>query len=109
MGESAVKNTLFAFVLSVLVSSACGMPATPKPVPTSTLAPTETPIPPTATLEPSPTSEPLLFRDDFEDSLREGWQWVEENPNYWNLTNNPGWLEIMARAGHVGNGDIDNL
>ena len=117
MGESAVKNTSFAFVLSVLVLSACGTLATPQPVPTSTLAPTdtpiplptETPVPPTATLEPSPTSDPLLFRDDFEGSLGEGWQWVEENPNYWSLTNNLGWLEIMARAGHVGNGDIDNL
>lgn len=108
-----MKKFLFVFVLMVLVLSVCGTPATPAPIPTNTPAPlpTETPVPPTATLEPSPTStpDPLLFRDDFDGVLDSGWQWIRENNKYWSLTNNSGWLEIMARSGNVGAGNINNL
>lgn len=106
-----MKKILFVIVLTVFVLSACGAPATPVLVPTNTPVPlpTETPVPPTPTLEPSPTPDPLLFRDDFEGSLGDDWQWIRENKKYWSLTNNAGWLEIMARSGHVGSGDIDNL
>ena len=104
--------------ITISVVSGCSAPENPLPVPTRTpfSVPTETPLPPptvtlepTTTLEPSPTPDPLIFRDDFDGSLNDGWQWVHENQNYWSLTNNSGWLEIMARSGHVGSGDIDNL
>lgn len=108
-----MKKCQIFIALIALVLLACGTLATPAPVPAPTSTPlpppTETPVPPTVTLEPSPTSDPLLFRDDFEGSLGEGWEWTRENKNAWSLTNNAGWLEIMARAGHVGSGDIDNL
>lgn len=98
-------------MLMILGLCACGVPATAQPVPTDTPVPlpTDTSAPPTASLEPSPTPDPLLFRDDFEGSLGEGWQWTHENKKYWSLTNNPGWLEIMARPGDVHNGSVNNL
>jgi len=88
---------------AILLLAACG--PSPEAIATMT-ASAWTPTPqPTATSTPNP----LLFRDDFEGSLGEGWQWVRENNKYWNLTNNPGWLEIIARGGSVGGGNIGNL
>ncbi len=120
-----MKKILFALFLALFVLSACSILTTPEPTPlptpTNTLvpsptrtivpSPTETPIPPTSTPEPSPTStpDPLLFRDDFEGVLDSSWNWVREDNKYWNLTNNPGWLEIMAGYGGVGSGNIKNL
>ena len=105
-----MKKIMLVFVLMALVL-ACGAVATPVPAPTNTPIPppTETTIPPTATLEPSPTPDPLLFRDNFEGSLGEGWQWVNENKKNWSLTNNAGWLEIMVRSGYVGAGSMENI
>jgi beta-xylosidase len=73
--------------------------------------PTQTSVPPTATvtLEPSPTPNPLLFRDNFDGAIDSGWQWIRENKKTWNLTNNPGWLEITVGNGNVANGNLDNL
>ena len=107
----------FVFIIVIFALAACASPATPTPEPTSPPLPTNTsipeptstPLPPTATLEPSPTPDPLLFRDDFEGSLGEGWTWTRENKKTWSLTNNPGWLEIIARPGHVGDGNLDNI
>lgn len=107
----------FVLVVVIFALAACGSPATPTPEPTSPPLPTNTsipeptstPIPPTATLEPSPTPDPLLFRDDFEGSLGEGWAWTRENKKSWSLTKNPGWLEIIARPGYVGGGNLDNV
>ncbi len=81
----------------------------PPPADTAVPLPTDTQVPPTATLEPSPTPDPIIFRDDFEGALGEGWQWIRENGKYWNLTKNPGSLEIMARAGSAREGNISNL
>ena len=106
----------FSLVALIWIMAACGSPATPisepiSPQPTNTAipVPTVTSIPPTATLEPSPIPNPLLFRDDFEGSLGEGWNWTRENKKTWSLTNNPGWLEIIASPGYVGGGNLDNI
>jgi len=101
-----VNRRLFCAITAALVLGACGTPATPNPTPSPIPAPTETPIPPTATLEPSPTPDPLLFRDDFEGALGDGWHWLREKPQYWSLTSNPGWLEIKARSGGVGGAPV---
>lgn len=106
-----LRKQLSVIMLLALVLAACST-ATPEPIPateTPVPPPTETPLPPTATLEPSPTPDPLLFRDDFESALGEGWSWTSENAQYWSLTNNPGWLEITALPGHIGNGTIKNM
>ena len=107
----------FVFVTVIFALAACGSPATPIPEPTSPPLPTNTAIPeptstplsPTATVEPSPTPDPLLFRDDFEGSLGEGWTWTRENKQSWSLTNMPGWLEIIAGPGYVGDGTLNNI
>ena len=106
-----MRSIKFVVILMAMAIVGCVTLATPVPTPISTPIhlPTETPIPPAATFDPTPTPDPLLFRDGFEGSLEEGWQWVRENNKYWSLTNNAGWLEIMARAGSVGGGNIDNL
>jgi regulation of enolase protein 1 (concanavalin A-like superfamily) len=39
---------------------------------------------------------PAPWRDEFEGLLADGWYWVNENPNEWNLTENPGSLRIYA-------------
>lgn len=108
-----MKKQFFVIGLMIFILSACSILSTPTSFPTNTPVPTstETPIPPTATStpEPSPTPDPILFRDDFEGSLKDGWQWIRENQKYWSLTNNPGWLEIMARSGSVSDGNVNNL
>ncbi len=114
-----MKKSVLLFMLLLAVSlSACSVPPTPAPEPAASPAPTNTPvppatetptpIPPTSTPEPSPTPDPLLFRDEFDGSLGEGWQWLREKPQAWSLTNNPGWLEIIARPGYVSEGNLDN-
>ena len=116
-----MKKISLLLVLAALMLAACGAPAAPAPEPTlapttpptatntQVPPPTPTPLPPTETPEPSPTPDPLLFRDDFEEVLGEGWQWVREKPEKWSLTNNPGWLEISISNGYVGDGSMDNL
>lgn len=105
-----MKRNLITVLAILLAVSACGAPVPPPPPATETASPpTETAIPPTATLEPSPTPDPLLFRDEFDGALGDGWHWVREKPSDWSLTKAPGWIEIMARAGGVGDGSISNL
>ena len=79
-------------------------------MPTETpIPPTVTPVPPTETPTPSPTPDPLIFKDDFEGTLGEGWEWVRENNEFWSLSNNAGWLEITARRGYVRDGTMENM
>lgn len=104
-------KSVLVFVLLTLSLLSCSTP-TPVAVPltdTPVPPPTNTPLPPTATLEPSPTPDPLIFRDDFEGALDESWSWTKENKQYWSLTNNPGWLEITALPGNIGDGSITNM
>lgn len=104
-------------LIMFIILTACSSPAPSMPDPTSPPPPTNTPIPlptatnlpPTATIEPSPTPDPLIFKDEFEGELGEGWSWTKENKKTWSLTNEPGWLEIVARPGYVGDGTLENL
>ena len=92
-----------------VILSACASPTPAASTDTPLPPPTDTASPPTATLEPSPTPDPLLFRDDFESALGEGWSWTNEDNKYWNLTTNPGWLEMSAQPGYIGDGTVKNL
>jgi hypothetical protein len=53
--------------------------------------------------------EDLIFWDDFEGSLDNGWKWTHENQETWNLNKQPSWLEIMTGPGYVGDNSIENL
>ncbi len=92
---------------AILLLAACG--PSPEAIATMTASAWTTTPQPTFTPTITPTPNPLLFRDDFEVSLGEGWQWVRENNKYWSLTNNPGWLEIIVRGGTAVGGNIGNL
>ena len=74
------------------------------PLPTNTLEPSNTPtnttVPPTFTSTPGPI---LVFRDDFEGSLGEGWSWIREDNRRWSITSMSGFLEITAQFGSFGN------
>ncbi len=102
------RKTFLQFILLAVVLSSCNTPvATPTEPPLP--PPTDTPIPPTSTPEPSPTPDPLLFRDGFEGKIDEGWSWTNEDDKYYSLTNNPGWLEMYAQPGYIGDGTVKNL
>ncbi|HLO17379.1 MAG TPA: hypothetical protein VK206_21275 [Anaerolineales bacterium] len=101
------KSLLVVFVMFSWILSACqsAAPAAPTatPAPTATSLPqTNTPVPtntsmptemPKATTTPLP--EGILFRDDFQGELQPGWEWENENPDKWTLTDD-GWLQIVG-------------
>ena len=117
-----MKNIVLPLAIIALILSACGPSATPTPTssptevpsvtpsPTTTLTPTFT-LTPTVTLTPTitPTPYPVLFRDDFEGTIDRYWIWVREDKQMWNLTSNPGWLEILTSPGWIGSEDVKNL
>jgi hypothetical protein len=119
------NGLLYVLVSTLLVLTACGVPAIvePAPLPSPTTAPEPTPVPPTAppeqtvepspeptpTLEPTATPENQIFRDDFTGSLQPGWEWENENPDRWEITND-GWLQIIGEHDSLlGEGKQNNL
>jgi beta-xylosidase len=104
---------ILLLAMTSLVAIGCQPAATPLP-PTAeptAVPPTQTPIPPTPipTIAASPTPLPVLFHDDFDGSLGAGWHWMHERERDWSLTVNPGWLQIIARAGRLQDGTMRNL
>ncbi len=74
---------------------------------TPTLPPTNTPVP---TNTPIPTTvPPFPFRDDFDGTLGEGWNWIGEDPTHWNLTEAPGFVRIIAQPSNIGDGEPKNF
>ncbi len=72
---------------------------------TQTITPTAT-----ATASPQPAAEiPVVFRDDFNSTLRPGWTWVNENNDNWSLQAVPGSLQIKVDSGFVIFGNVPNL
>lgn len=99
--------------------TACGTvtqppPAQPLPTPTTSAPAAQEPTE-TATAVPAvqPTAEPATvpgsFRDDFEGSLGEGWQWRNEDAANRSLTEAPGSLQINVLGGQVSDDTITNL
>ena len=78
---------------------------TSSPMATNTPEPTETPMP-TETTKPTytPLPEGVIFRDDFEGELQSGWEWENENPNRWSITDD-GWLQIIGESNSLLGGD----
>ena len=78
---------------------------TPSPVPSTpvSIIPelTDTPVPdvPTTT---SIAVTSIIFRDDFDNALSEGWNIVREDSSHWSLTDKPGSWRITLQAGAIG-------
>jgi len=112
------KYLLILAAIVLLVAVSCQPAAAPTPteapiVPTNTVPPTpiptatQTPIPPTVpptappipteTIKPSitPLPEGIFFRDEFEGGLQPAWEWQDENPAKWTITED-GWLQIVG-------------
>jgi len=51
----------------------------------------------------------VLFRDDFDNSLNAGWEWLREDASNWSLAAIPGSLQINVRSGDVNKETITNL
>lgn len=79
-------------------------PAEPEPTEEPAEKPTEASVPvPTAT----PTFQ--IFRDDFTDGIQSGWEWENENPDNWMITED-GWLQIIGEPDSLlGNERQNNL
>lgn len=124
-----MNKHLIPLVLVIAILTGCGGPppqelasstateiplttATPLPQPptNTSLPPTETLLPPTEIpLPPTATISPYLFRDDFEGTLGEGWQWLGENPAKWSLTQAPGSIRIILQSSGIGGGEPKNF
>lgn len=113
-----MKRKYIALVLAPLIA-ACGTvtespPTATQPALTQTISipPTETPEAAEAATEVPATeaiADPASFRDDFEGSLGEGWQWRNEDAGDWSLTEVPGSLQINVLGGQVSDDSIMNL
>jgi hypothetical protein len=109
-----LKKLLPVLILITLLLTGCATASEPTIVPTQEppAEPTNTEVPPTdpPTAEPTaqPTEEPtdlpptetplpegVIFRDDFNGTLQDGWTWNNEDPSRWSFVEN-GWLEIVA-------------
>jgi len=51
------------------------------------------------------SEEPHSYLHDFEDGLPAGWQWMNEDPTHWTLTEVPGALRIVSQEGSI-SGDL---
>jgi serine/threonine protein kinase len=76
---------------------------TVNPTTSSTIIPTGTPELVISPTDPWPTFTPRNptvsednFTDNFENQLGEGWTWLAEDPARWSLSEEPGWLQIIA-------------
>lgn len=95
-----MSKSLPFMIIIVLALVACGSPGEPTeisqpteavtepPPATETQAPIETPL-------PSSTPDPVLFLDTFDGGLADGWEWLNEDPDRWSITE-AGWLAFLA-------------
>ena len=97
------KRSLFICLIFALLLAACGPAVTPTPSSPASqteevaagVTATEAAQQPTATPPPSPTPDPVIFLDEFDGALGEGWGWQNEDPERWQLTPE-GWLALTA-------------
>ena len=94
---------------------ACGTltPTQAPAVQTTAIPPTEGPTEPAQTPTVNSGTEPIVdpnyFRDEFDNTLAEGWEWRNEDPHNWSLTDVPGSLQINVDGGEVSDDSIRNL
>lgn len=67
---------------------------------------------PTVTTTPEvflPTDKEVIFRDNFVESLEDGWEWVNEDPSTWSLATLQDTLQIQSEFGYIHLGSAKNL
>ena len=89
---------------------ACGtLTQTPDTQATS-IPTTQEPAPsPVEAITTEPVTDPNYFRDDFNNTLGTGWQWMREDSSNWSLSEVPGTLQINVDGGQVSDETIRNL
>ena len=102
-------------LISMLFIFGCGSPTQLPATQAANLLPTEEvtqPDPESTELFPAATPtivDPNYFRDDFENDLGPGWQWLREVPTNWSLNAVPGQLQINVDGGEVSDQTMTNL
>ena len=100
----AITSTFFIF--------SCGSPTQTPATQAITIPPSEQITQPSTEIFPTATqaiTDPNYFRDDFDDNLGPGWQWLREAPNNWSLTAVPGSLQINVDGGQITDETMTNL
>ena len=102
-------------LISMLFIFGCGSPTQLPATQAANLLPTEEvtqPDPESTELFPAATQtivDSNYFRDDFENDLGSGWQWLREVPTNWSLNAVPGQLQINVDGGEVSDETMTNL
>ncbi|MBK7451895.1 MAG: hypothetical protein IPJ47_21800 [Anaerolineales bacterium] len=122
-----MKNNHLIVMALIVLTSACVpsiQPPTPRPfvagisstMTKSVFEATErVKITPTVTAgnpNPNMTATPDIytnFRDDFDEKLQPGWEWINEDPKMWSLTNTAGTLQIQSEFGEIRRGSAKNV
>ena len=97
---------------SVLLIFGCGSPTQTPATQAANLLSTEQIVEPSTEIFQTATQaivDPSYFRDDFDNNLGPGWQWLREVPSNWSLTAIPGWLQINVDGGEVSDETMTNL
>jgi len=99
-------KSIGVLLMCVSLAAACGASTTPTPGPTPTASP--------ESVTPAPTGSPIvtpssLFRDDLDRALAAGWEWLNEDPSAWNLTEEPGFLRIYVTPRSIRDEDPKNF
>jgi beta-xylosidase len=111
-------RNVYVLLVFIFLSACSLIPARPteppieiSPIPSSTpaLIPSATSTPTTPTVSPTPTPDSKFFRDDFNQTLDSGWNWIREDPQNWSMTALPGSLQINVAGGSVVTKNNPNL
>ena len=96
--KKSLGSIFLVVVLLMIVLSGCAPASAPvPPTPTLTLKPIPT-TPTSLTSTSTPTPFPP-FRDDFSQVLGDGWEWIKESKDGWNLHEYPGFLRVEVALG----------
>ena len=102
----------YVALTSTLLIFGCGSPTHTPATQVTTIPPTAEVVQPSTEIFPTATQaaiDPNYFRDDFDNNLGSGWQWLREVPNNWSLTTVPGALQINVDGGQVSDETMTNL
>jgi beta-xylosidase len=112
MQRNDLMKLKYTILTSILFIFGCGSPTQTAAPQAANPFPTEEVAQPATESFPTETQaivDPNYFRDDFENNLGPGWQWLREVPSNWSLTAVPGALQINVDGGEVSDETMTNL